>query len=385
MANNTTSKSTRNDQNGATKTPPIQYPIDEDGRYVTHIAGLEYYRHFLSADQQTELLALIDQQSWSEGIIARRQQFYGEVYYHTAFQSKILQPQLLLSTTQGVASHQHHENEKEVEVKSATSSASLAAATIMESSESTMTSEEGQELKQQSQKQKQRSNPNHDEIGSSSRGIGIPIRESGMLKWLNMVMPYFRDAGYGKTIPSQVLINEYKNNMGIASHFEDREAFGPMICTLSLVESTYLTLKKPTDATNQCTHYTDIVKILLEPGSLLIMKADARYHYRHGIGKFKWVHVPEVQPQQVAAARGGEQDQDPTTHKRDATFVGNMMTSTQQPQQARPNHKIIQRSIKRDASYRRVSVTIRHLLATRRTIINENDDETHTKKDPNKY
>ena len=94
---------------------------------------------------------------------------------------------------------------------------------------------------------------------------------------------------------------------------------GQWFVTLSLLSPTqYLTLKRPTQTktsnddhsdghTNNnknngkgkssrssvyCDTYSDIVKIVVEPGSLLILRSDASYLYWHGIGKFKWVHLP---------------------------------------------------------------------------------------------
>jgi hypothetical protein len=102
-----------------------------------------------------------------------------------------------------------------------------------------------------------------------------------------------------------------------------------------------MTLKKPVLKTNSCEEYHDVVKIVLEPGSLLVMKDDARNLYRHGIGKAKWIKVF---------------DQD-----------GNV------------THKVC-----RDETYRRISLTIRHLLDTRRQV-QEEEDEHETKKDPDAY
>ena len=98
--------------------------------------------------------------------------------------------------------------------------------------------------------------------------------------------------------------------------------------------------------------YDDIVKVLLEPGSLLIMKGDARFKYRHGIAKYKWVNIPTPSsPPQKSSS-----DEEATTTIR----------------------------IKRDDSYRRVSLTIRHLLSTRRKV-REDEDESDTIKDPSVY
>jgi alkylated DNA repair dioxygenase AlkB len=334
-------------------------PIDEDGNLIDHIPGLEYYRDFLSPREQAELLALIDANPWQEGVIARRQQFYGEVYYHTSFKSKVLQ---------GCGSNSNHFQPKNNGNKNSNSNSN--------SNESENGSVGNEQLdnsnsgnsdiaNEENGNGKQR-DMNDSNTGSSgdtdnkSSGNGIPIDDSGMRKWLNKTMPFFEQEGLMEA-PSQVLINEYKNNMGIASHFEDFDAFGPIILTVSLVSPVYMTLKKPTQPPantiinegnnnlNACDTYEDIVKVLLEPGSLLVMKGDARYKYRHGIGKYKWVHLP---PSATTA------------------------TSTSPSE--------IKASIKRDDSYRRVSVTIRHLLSTRRKV-RGNEDESDTIKDPSVY
>ncbi|OEU06259.1 hypothetical protein FRACYDRAFT_201639, partial [Fragilariopsis cylindrus CCMP1102] len=278
--------------------------------------------------------------------IARRQQFYGEMYYHTAFKSKVLQ-------------------------------------------------------------------------GAS--GATSTNENSNMMKWLNKTMPYFEEEGLHEK-PTQVLINEYKNNMGIASHFEDIDSFGPMICTISLIAPIYMTLKKPTtnDAsnstnsnTNACDVYDDVVKILLEPGSLLIMKSDARYKYRHGIGKYKWITIPTTESKSESNSVDGdetdgndndnENDNDDNNQNKnadqsssptplpsskddnsDGTTSTNKKTNTSNSTNTDNNVRNIRR-IKRDDSYRRVSVTIRHLLSTRRKVYHENEDESNTIKDPNVY
>jgi hypothetical protein len=55
------------------------------------IPGLEYYPDFFSADEQIALLAVIDNSPW-KSFIAKRQQFYGEIYFHTSYKSKDAQP-----------------------------------------------------------------------------------------------------------------------------------------------------------------------------------------------------------------------------------------------------------------------------------------------------
>lgn len=99
------------------------------------------------------------------------------------------------------------------------------------------------------------------------------------------VMPYWidelcsklhRDAIFNKK-PDQVIINEYMPGQGIASHIDCVPCFENSICSLSLVSGYIM------DLTN------DNVKksIYLEPRSLLILKGDARYKWKHGIAARK--------------------------------------------------------------------------------------------------
>lgn len=228
--------------------------VDYDGNSV-EIPGLIYYRNFFSEEEQKELLSIVDSQEWRH-ILCRRQQFYGEVYYHTKHSHIELQP-------------------------------------------------------------------------GNTDGLDLNLITPALKKCVG----FFGDQG----MPKQILVNEYLNNMGIASHFEDPTAFGEIILTASFVNPLYMTLKKPVEPTNACADYTHIVKILLEPGSLLIMKDEARYEYRHGISKYKWVHFPDDRE-----------------------------------------------SIHRDASYRRVSITMRHLLPSRR-VVTPDQDESHTIKAKDVY
>ncbi len=110
---------------------------------------------------------------------------------------------------------------------------------------------------------------------------------------------------------------------GIASHFEDEDAFGPIIATISLISPTLMLLKHPKEHNNDCEdlHPDGLVKVLLEDRSLFVMQGDCRYKWRHGISRTaKCVPLP---------------------------FGG---------------------VLKRDSKYRRISLTIRHVLESRRRV-----------------
>ena len=58
--------------------------------------GLRYYPDFLTPAEERRLLEIIDAQPWSK-VFRRRQQFYGEIYYHTTQTVRSLQilPQII--------------------------------------------------------------------------------------------------------------------------------------------------------------------------------------------------------------------------------------------------------------------------------------------------
>jgi alkylated DNA repair dioxygenase AlkB len=112
---------------------------------------------------------------------------------------------------------------------------------------------------------------------------------------------------------------------GISSHFEDTSSFGDNIMTISLISPVFMTLKRPRENTNQCQDILEETKVLLEPRSCLIMSGECRYKWRHGISKTKYLHMP------------------------DGSIVH------------------------RDASYRRLSLTIRRVLDGRRRALEDTD------------
>ena len=97
----------------------------------------------------------------------------------------------------------------------------------------------------------------------------------------------------GSNRPDQGLVNEYVGNMGIASHFDDFDAFGDVLVMISLVNPVTMTLQKPKEINNHCDDLLSNVRILLEPGSLLVLKDESRYQWRHGITRHKLVFLPD--------------------------------------------------------------------------------------------
>jgi hypothetical protein len=115
------------------------------------------------------------------------------------------------------------------------------------------------------------------------------------------------------------------------------------------------------------------------------MKSDARYKYRHGIGKYKWINIPSENNEDD----DGDEDEENVNNENvnnENTENENDEAPTSSTTNSTTNSSTNNiRRIKRDESYRRVSVTIRHLLSTRRKVYNDYDDESNTIKDPNVY
>lgn len=126
---------------------------------------------------------------------------------------------------------------------------------------------------------------------------------------------------------NQIAANEYTGHAGISHHVEDVACFGANLATLSLLEPIELTLTPVEACTPEAAARAalgvdgeDWVKVLLEPRSLFVLQGESRYRFKHGIRRSKLVPLPTGEVRR----RGGD--------------------------------------------YRRVSLTFRELLSTRRML-----------------
>jgi len=129
--------------------------------------------------------------------------------------------------------------------------------------------------------------------------------------------------------PTQCLVNEYIGNTGIASHLDDPTAFGSVIAVVSLLEPIYYTFASIADT-------TVTQKVYVEPRSLLVLQGAVRYQWKHGITKARLIPHPTTA------------------------------------------NSIVRR---RDASYRRLSITIRTVLDGRKRT-SHSTDNTNTPPPP---
>lgn len=107
----------------------------------------------------------------------------------------------------------------------------------------------------------------------TARSLDASYYLGEMPYWVDELCSKLHGAGTFIEKPDQVIINEYVPGQGIALHIDCVLCFEGIICSLSLASGCIM------DLTN------DNVKkfIYLEPRSLLILKDDARYKWKHGI------------------------------------------------------------------------------------------------------
>lgn len=108
-----------------------------------------------------------------------------------------------------------------------------------------------------------------------ARFIDYSMKIGELPEW---VMPFAKKLyqdGHMPAIPDQLIVNEYKQGQGIASHVDCEPCFGDTIVSLSLGSTCIM------EFTNMETR--EKIEVLLEPRSLVVLKDDARYLWTHGI------------------------------------------------------------------------------------------------------
>jgi alkylated DNA repair dioxygenase AlkB len=91
--------------------------------------------------------------------------------------------------------------------------------------------------------------------------------------WLAPLTDRLVADGIYPATPDQCIVNEYEPGQGIGKHTDHVEAFGPMVVSVSLLAPAVLEFK--------CDEVT--VPVALAPRSLLVLRGEARYEWRHGM------------------------------------------------------------------------------------------------------
>lgn len=108
-----------------------------------------------------------------------------------------------------------------------------------------------------------------------ARMISADFKLGAFPEWLVPYCNTLSEQQAFSQVPDQVIINEYQPGQGISPHIDCVSCFTETIASLSLGSACVMEL----------TQRRGVIKvpILLEPCSLLILRADARYNWNHAI------------------------------------------------------------------------------------------------------
>ena len=119
------------------------------------------------------------------------------------------------------------------------------------------------------------------------KGQGVPqINEESFPPWLESLCNCLLKCNvyHSSVEPNHVLINRYEEGEGIPHH-TDGPAYHDQVAIISLGSAAYFSFKRnvPTSMVGIIDGREDIVKLVLEPNSLLIFNGNAYDRYLHGI------------------------------------------------------------------------------------------------------
>ncbi len=112
-----------------------------------------------------------------------------------------------------------------------------------------------------------------------SRQVDPSMHIGPLPDWANRVAQRLVDEGYLGILPDQVIVNEYRENQGIAPHIDSESSFADGVAMISMWETWEMVFKKRRGG--------DKVTRKLERRSATILTGEARYGWTHAILKRK--------------------------------------------------------------------------------------------------
>jgi alkylated DNA repair dioxygenase AlkB len=108
-----------------------------------------------------------------------------------------------------------------------------------------------------------------------SRSVDHSMRLGELPPWAVSVADLLQRQGLLCRPPDQVIVNEYQPGQGISNHTDCEPCFDGTIVSVSLGSHCVMNF------TNCSTK--EVVPVLLEPGSVVVLTGQARYEWMHGI------------------------------------------------------------------------------------------------------
>ena len=113
----------------------------------------------------------------------------------------------------------------------------------------------------------------------TQRQIDESMRAGELPWWARRLAQRLVDEGWMKSLPDQVIVNEYCENQGISRHIDQPSVFSGHVATISLLETWGMVFRHRNDKRK--------VEIPLERRSVAVLTEDARYKWTHEIPKRK--------------------------------------------------------------------------------------------------
>ncbi len=108
-----------------------------------------------------------------------------------------------------------------------------------------------------------------------ARRIDLSMKIGELPIWAKDIAIRLKDDGYFNEIPDQVIVNEYMPGQGITAHIDCKPCFDDIIISLSLASEATMVF------TNE--NIGEKVPIILRKRSLVILRGDSRYTWKHAI------------------------------------------------------------------------------------------------------
>lgn len=108
-----------------------------------------------------------------------------------------------------------------------------------------------------------------------ARRIDASMRLGGLPDWLCALGARLVQGGIFAAPPDQVIVNEYVPGQGISAHVDCVPCFEDVIASLTLGSGCVMQFSHPVGARK--------VPVYLRPRSLVVMRGEARYDWRHAI------------------------------------------------------------------------------------------------------
>lgn len=112
------------------------------------------------------------------------------------------------------------------------------------------------------------------------RKVDHSMKIAELPSWIADYALRLKESGVFKTLPDQVIVNEYLPGQGITNHIDCPPCFSDTIASLSLGADCVMNFTNKDDK-------NDIIPYLLNNRSLVVLKGDARYNWMHGIKMVK--------------------------------------------------------------------------------------------------